>query len=197
MEGGTVKTRADSPAAQLRESAKVKLALARTHGTAFAKASRLLVKCLKTGHTILLCGNGGSAADAQHIATEIVGRFVRQRKGLAAIALTTDTSALTSISNDFGFEFSFARQVEALGRKGDVLVAFSTSGRSPNVLEAIRTARACGAAVIGMTGEGGGAMADMCDVLFAVPSKSTQRIQEAHITVGHILCEDIDAAFGS
>ena len=187
----------NSPSAQLRESARVKVAVARTMGAEFARSSRILIKCLKTGHKILLCGNGGSAADAQHIATEIVGRFLRRRKGLAAIALTTDTSALTSISNDFGFEFSFSRQVEALARKGDVLVAFSTSGKSPNVLEAIRKARSCGALVIGMTGEGGGAMKDMCDSLFAIPSTSTQRIQEAHITIGHILCEAIDEAFGS
>jgi len=187
----------NSPAAQLRESARVKVAIARTMGGEFTKSARILIKCLKTGHKILLCGNGGSAADAQHIATEIVGRYVRRRKGLAAIALTTDTSALTSISNDFGFEFSFSRQVEALARKGDVLVAFSTSGKSPNVLEAIRQARACGALVVGMTGAGGGAMKDMCDSLFAIPSGNTQRIQEAHITIGHILCEAIDEAFGS
>ncbi len=189
--------RGPSPAAALRESARVKLSLARTHGTAFAKAARLLVKCLKSGHKILLCGNGGSAADAQHIATEIVGRFVRRRQGLPAVALTTDTSALTSIGNDFGFEFVFARQVEALARRGDILVAISTSGKSPNVLEAITEARARGASVIGLTGEGGGAMAGRCDALFAVPSRNTQRIQESHITIGHILCEAIDEAFGS
>lgn len=187
----------NSPAAQLRESARVKMAISRTMGKEFSRSGRILVKCLKTGHKILLCGNGGSAADAQHIATEIVGRFVRRRKGLAAIALTTDTSALTSISNDFGFEFSFSRQVEALARRGDVLVAFSTSGKSPNVLEAIRRARGCGAMVIGMTGEGGGAMKEMCDSIFAVPSGNTQRVQEAHITIGHILCGVIDEAFGS
>jgi len=181
-----------SPATELRESARVKLALARTHAGAFSSACRMLLRCVKSGHKILLFGNGGSAADAQHIATEIVGRFVRERRGLPAIALTTDTSALTSISNDYGFEYVYARQVQALARRGDVVVAISTSGNSPNVLEGIRAARKAGAGIIGMTGASGGAMARMCDTVFTVPSKSTQRVQEAHITIGHILCGAID-----
>jgi len=183
-----------SPASRLRESAAIKLALARTHAAVFSRASRILVKCLKTGHKILVFGNGGSAADAQHIATELVGRFIRERRGLPAIALSTDTSALTAISNDYGFENVFARQVQALARRGDTVVAISTSGNSPNVLEGIRAARKAGAGVIGLAGAGGGAMAGRCDAIFMVPSKSPPRIQETHITIGHILCEAIDEA---
>jgi len=181
-----------SPAMRLRESAGVKLALARTHGAIFIKASRLLVKTLKTGHKVLVFGNGGSAADSQHIAAEITGRFSRERRGYPAIALTTDTSVLTSVSNDYGFDLVYARQVQALARRGDLVIAISTSGNSPNILEGIRAARIAGASVLGFTGAGGGAMASLCDIIFAVPSKSTPRIQEAHITIGHILCEAID-----
>ena len=186
-----------TPAMRLRESAAVKLAMARTHAAVFARASRLLVRTLKSGHKILVFGNGGSAADAQHIAAEITGRFSRERRGYPAIALTTDTSVLTSVGNDYGFERVYSRQVQALARRGDMVIAISTSGNSPNILEGIRSARAAGASVLGLTGVGGGAMAKLCDILFAVPSKSTPRIQEAHITIGHILCEAIDEAFGS
>jgi len=192
----TRKTRA-TPAQILRESASIKLALARTHAGVFSRASRLMVRALKTGHKILVFGNGGSAADAQHIAAEITGRFSRERRGYPALALTTDTSVITSVANDFGFEQVYARQVQALARRGDLVIALSTSGNSPNILEGIRAARKAGAAVIGLTGAGGGAMAQMCDIIFAVPSKSTPRIQEAHITIGHILCEATDEAISS
>ncbi len=185
-----------NPAASLKESAAVKIELARTHARNFARAAAMLVKCLKSGHKVLLFGNGGSAADAQHIATEIIGRFVRERRPFPAIALTTDTSAITSISNDYGFDRLFARQVEGLAARGDVVVAISTSGSSPNVLAGIKAARARGARVIGLTGAGGRALAARCDVAFMVPSRFTPRIQEAHITIGHILCEAIDDALG-
>jgi D-sedoheptulose 7-phosphate isomerase len=183
-------------AARLRGSARVKLAVARTQGTVFDRAGRLLVAALKSGRKVLLFGNGGSAADAQHIATELVVRFVKTRRALPAIALTTDTSTLTAASNDFGFRRVFARQVEALASPGDVAIALSTSGTSPNVLAGIRSARARGASVIGLTGGRGRAMARLCDACFVVPATYTPYIQEAHIAIGHILCELVDEEFG-
>jgi D-sedoheptulose 7-phosphate isomerase len=150
------------------------------------------VETLRGGRTILLAGNGGSAADAQHIAAELVGRFAYDRPGLAAIALTTDTSALTAIANDHGFDRVFARQVEALGRPGDMLIAISTSGRSPNVIAALQAARARGIATVGLTGQHPGPMAPWCDHVLAMPSPETPRVQEAHILVGHIICSLIE-----
>ena len=143
----------------------------------------------------LVCGNGGNAADAQHIAAEFTGRYERERKALPAIALTTDTSALTAVSNDFGFERVFARQVEALGQPGDCLLAISTSGQSANVIAAVMTARNIGCTVLGMTGIYGKKLASLCDACILVPSDRTARIQEAHITIAHIWCEMIDEAF--
>jgi D-sedoheptulose 7-phosphate isomerase len=143
---------------------------------------------LRAGGTILIAGNGGSAADAQHIAAELVGRFAYDRPGLAAIALTTDTSALTAIANDHGFERVFARQVEALGRKGDMFIGISTSGRSPNVIAALQTARTRGLTTVGLTGQHPGPMGPLCDHVLAIPSTDTPRIQEAQILVGHIMC---------
>jgi D-sedoheptulose 7-phosphate isomerase len=145
------------------------------------------------GKKVLLCGNGGSAADAQHIAAELVGRFVIERRPLAAIALTTDTSALTAIANDYGYDAVFARQVRALGAAGDVAFAISTSGRSPSVLRAAEACRELGITTIGLTGGDGGALAGMVDVTLRV-SASTQsaRIQETHILVGHVICELVD-----
>ena len=137
---------------------------------------------------ILLCGNGGSAADAQHLAAEFVNRFLIDRRPLPAVALSTDTSILTAVGNDFGFELVFAKQVQALGRPGDVLMAMSTSGNSPNVLSALRAGRESGMITLGLTGEGGGKMRGMCDHLLAVPSSQTPLIQEVHITIGHLLC---------
>jgi D-sedoheptulose 7-phosphate isomerase len=146
-----------------------------------------IAEVLAAGGKVLLCGNGGSAADCQHIAAELVGRFGRERRALAAIALTVDTSALTAIANDYSFDRVFARQVEALGRKGDALLAISTSGRSKNVLEALRAARGLGMRTLALTGEGGRGMeADLC---LAVPSRETPRVQECHILLGHVLCE--------
>lgn len=149
-------------------------------------------RALAKGHKVLFCGNGGSAADSQHLAAEFVGRFQKERKGLPAIALTVDTSILTSVANDYGYDTVFARQVQALGERGDVLIGISTSGNSQNVLLAIETAKAKGLACIGMTAEGGGKMAEVCDICLAVPSKVTARVQEMHILMGHILCELVD-----
>ncbi len=149
---------------------------------------------LARGGKILLMGNGGSAADSQHIAAELVGRFQKERRGLAAVALTTDTSILTSVGNDYGFEHVFARQVEALCRPGDVVIGISTSGNSANVVRAIEAGKAVGAVTVALTGEGGGKLGSMCDLTLAMPSRVTARIQEGHILIGHILCELIDDA---
>ncbi len=158
-------------------------------------AAELLRDAVLAGKKILLCGNGGSAADAQHIAAELVGRFVVERRPLAAIALTVDSSALTAIANDYGYEHVFSRQVEALGSEGDVLIAITTSGSSKNVLAAVAAARSRGMKVLGLTGARGAAFAASCDAGVAVPSTNTARIQELHITIGHVLCEVVDEAF--
>ena len=150
---------------------------------------RLIAASMAQGGVLLVCGNGGSAADAQHIAAELTGRFFRDRKPLPALALHGNTSSLTAIGNDYGYDEVFAREVGAHGRKGDVLLAISTSGNSRNVLRAIEVARDKGMAVIGLTGSDGGKMRDLCDVCLCVPSASTPRIQECHILVGHTICE--------
>lgn len=154
--------------------------------------ARAMTASLRVGGKILWCGNGGSAGDAQHLAAELVGRFQRERRGLPSLALTTDSSTLTSIANDYGFAAVFARQVEALGAAGDVLVGISTSGNSENVICALRTAREQGLVTVAFTGVGGGKMAGLADHLFAVPSRVTARIQEAHILAGHMLCDWIE-----
>lgn len=150
-------------------------------------------ECLQRGGKILIMGNGGSAADSQHIAAEIVGRYKRERRGLPSIALTTDTSILTSVGNDFGFEFIFSRQVEALCTPLDVVVGLSTSGNSNNVVRAIETAKEIGATTVAMTGGSGGKLASLCDYSLIMPSSDTPRIQEAHIFVGHSLCDLLEA----
>jgi D-sedoheptulose 7-phosphate isomerase len=160
---------------------------------AAAQATAISIAALRAGRKLLFCGNGGSAADAQHWAGELVSRFHYDRPGLPAIALTTDSSILTAIGNDYGYDRVFARQVEALGVAGDVLVAISTSGNSPNVVAAIEAARAQGLATIGFTGQGGGRMAALCDVCIRIPSTSTPRIQEGHEVLGHALCALIEA----
>jgi D-sedoheptulose 7-phosphate isomerase len=149
----------------------------------------LIARSMAAGGALLVCGNGGSAADAQHIAAELTGRFFRDRKPLRALALHANTSSLTAIGNDYGYDEVFAREVGAHGRAGDVLLAISTSGNSRNVVRAIETAREKGMAVIGLTGAAGGRMRDLCDVCLCVPSSSTPRIQECHILVGHTICE--------
>jgi D-sedoheptulose 7-phosphate isomerase len=151
--------------------------------------ARTMAEALHRGNQILWCGNGGSAGDSQHLAAEIVGRFRRERRGLPSIALTTDTSILTAVANDYGYEAVFSRQVEALGREGDVLVGISTSGNSHNVICAIEMAKRYGVTTVAFTGKGGGRMAELADHLFAVDSRDTARVQEAHILAGHMLCD--------
>lgn len=152
----------------------------------------IATEALKNGNKILLCGNGGSAADAQHIAAELSGRYKVERKGLAGIALTTDTSVLTAVGNDFGFDRIFDRQVEALARSGDVLIGISTSGHSKNVVRALSLARNMECRTIGLSGRDGGVMSEFCDINIIVPSDDTARIQEMHIMIGHIMCHAID-----
>jgi D-sedoheptulose 7-phosphate isomerase len=156
------------------------------------RAGEMLCNTLSDSKKILICGNGGSAADAQHIAAELVGRYEKQRQSWPAIALTTDTSALTALSNDFGYEEVFSRQVAGLANAGDLLIAISTSGKSANVLRAAEKARELGCHVVGLAGENGEPLASLCDVLVAIPSTRTSRVQEAHITIGHLWCEMVD-----
>jgi D-sedoheptulose 7-phosphate isomerase len=163
---------------------------------AVARAAEIVTDALRAGRKILFAGNGGSAADAQHLATEIVVRFVVDRPALPAIALTTDGSLLTAAGNDLGFEHVFSRQVLGLGQKGDVFVALSTSGRSPNVLAAAKAARERGLAVIGFTGQRGDALAALCDVTLRVPSTTTALIQQVHMAAGHTICAIAEEAFG-
>ncbi len=178
----------------LLESARVKQELAESHAGRLAGVAELLVACFRAGGKVLLFGNGGSAADAQHLAAEWTGRLGRERPALPAIALTANTSELTCLGNDYGFDRIFARLVEAHGREGDVAIAISTSGNSPNVLEGVRIARERGLRTVALTGRGGGALADRVEVALVVPSSDTQRIQEAHIALGHALCELVDEA---
>ena len=158
-------------------------------------AANLCIDTLKNGGKILIFGNGGSAADAQHIAAELVGRYKVERKGLPAIALTTDTSALTSIGNDYGYARVFDRQVEALANKGDVVIGISTGGSSGNVISALKLAKGMGCKTIGFSGRDGGEMNDVCNVNLVVPAEDTPRIQEMHIVIGHTICHLIDQAF--
>lgn len=157
------------------------------------RGTALLARSLQGGGKLMFCGNGGSAADSQHLASEFTGRFVHDRRPLAAIALTTDSSQLSCIGNDYGFDQVFERPLRGLGRAGDVLVAISTSGHSPNVLRAVQAARELGIAVLGLLGRDGGAIAPLADVAIVVPSAVTARIQEAHILIGHSLCAAVEA----
>lgn len=175
----------------LRESAKLKIELSKNTGI-IEEIAKIVIGVYRQGKKVLVFGNGGSAADAQHIAAELVGRFNLEREGLAALALSTNTSILTALGNDYGFERIFARQVEALGEEGDCAIGISTSGNSPNVLEAIRIAKAKGLRTIGFTGAGGGKLAGEVEVYLAVPSNDTPRIQEVHITCGHIICQLVE-----
>jgi D-sedoheptulose 7-phosphate isomerase len=174
------------------ESVRVKTEFFAANTTLIAETAERMAQALKEGHKVLLFGNGGSAADAQHIAAEFVGRFIPDRIPLPAISLATDTSALTALGNDYGYNTVFSRQVQALGNAGDIAIGISTSGNSPNVLEAIDAARAKALLTIGFTGQDGGKMNGRTDLLFRVPSRMTPRIQETHITLGHVLCELID-----
>ena len=156
------------------------------------QAGQIVTDAIMRGNTILLCGNGGSAADAQHIAGELVGRFLKERGPMPAIALHTDSTVVTAIANDYGFDSIYERQVLAHARTGDVLIAITTSGNSNNILRAAKTARELGVTVIGLTGGDGGSLHSLCDLCLVVPSKHTPRIQEMHILIGHILCEIAD-----
>jgi D-sedoheptulose 7-phosphate isomerase len=171
-----------------RESAAVKLRFVEESSARIETVARQMAEVLRRGGKLLFLGNGGSAADAQHLAAEFVNRFLVDRKALAALALTTDSSVLTSIGNDLGIEQLFSRQIEALARPGDLVVAISTSGNSPNVLRAVEAARRLGCKTVGLTGGSGGSLATAVDDAFVVPSKETPRIQETHITLGHALC---------
>jgi D-sedoheptulose 7-phosphate isomerase len=179
----------------LREAERVVRRTARLAPPAVAAGAECLVASLESGGTIYFCGNGGSAADAQHLSTELSGRFLMERAALPAMALTTNTSALTAIGNDYGYRYVFSRQLEGMGTPGDVLVAITTSGRSPNVIEAVRTARRMGMAVVGITGPKGKAFARMCDVALVTPGASTSPyIQAGHLVMGHAMCELVERA---
>jgi D-sedoheptulose 7-phosphate isomerase len=181
--------------AQFAESAQLKLQAAQALAEPIARAGTLLAEALRGGGKVLACGNGGSAADAQHFAAELINRFEIERAPLAAVALTTDSSTLTSIANDYAYEQVFAKQVRGIGRRGDVLLAISTSGNSANVVEAMRAAHELGVGVVALTGNGGGRMGAMLaagDLHICVPHKRTARIQEVHLLVLHCLCDGID-----
>ncbi len=174
------------------ESVALKQAFFGANAQRVAALAQAICDALGGGNKVLLFGNGGSAADAQHIAAEFVGRFQKERRALPAVALSTDTSILTCVGNDFGFNKIFARQVQALGRPGDIAIAISTSGNSPNVLEAVQTANEMGLVTVGLTGKDGGKLGAMVEHHLNVPHSSTARVQEVHITIGHILCQLVD-----
>jgi D-sedoheptulose 7-phosphate isomerase len=175
-----------------RESTDVKLRFIERNAEGLLQVVRIIVKAFKEGNKVLLFGNGGSAADAQHMAAEFVNRFLIERPPLPAIALTTDTSILTSVANDYGFADVFAKQVKALGRKGDVAIAISTSGTAANVIKAVKVARDMGIQTVGLTGKDGGELARAVDLALLVESQNTARIQEVHITIAHVVCEMVD-----
>ena len=171
----------------------------KTFATMQNEFSRLLeacTKCISNGGKIMFFGNGGSASDAQHLATELTVRFIKDRKPIPAIALTTDTSTLTAIGNDFGFDHLFSRQIEALGKKGDIAIGISTSGTSPNILGGLKMAHEKGLINVGFSGRDGGTMPNLCDICLIVPSHITSRIQEMHITLGHMLCGALEQKLG-
>ena len=180
---------------EFEEHLKTSQATFESIGHSVEVAAKLCIDCLKNGNKILLFGNGGSAADAQHIAAELVGRYKTERTSLAAIALTTDTSALTAIGNDFGYDRVFDRQVEALANSGDVAIGISTGGSSANVASALKLAKDLDCKTIGFSGRGGGEMNELCDINIVVPAQATARIQEMHIVIGHTICHLIDLAF--
>jgi D-sedoheptulose 7-phosphate isomerase len=180
---------------EFSEHLKTSKATLESIGPSVEVATKLCIGSLKNGGKIFIFGNGGSAADAQHIAAELVGRYKNERKGLAAIALTTDTSALTCIGNDYGYDRVFDRQIEALANKGDVAIGISTGGTSINVVNALKSANHLGCKTIGFSGRGGGEFNNTCDINIVIPATETARIQEMHILVGHIICQLIDLEF--
>jgi len=174
------------------ESIQVKQETLKKNLPQIIQAAEAMIKALKAGHKLFFCGNGGSAADSQHIAAEFVGRFQKERKAWPAIALTTDTSALTALGNDYTFDIVFSRQLQALGQKGDVLVAISTSGNSKNVIEAVKYAKSVGIVTVGVTGGNGGHLAGICDIAIVAASSKTARIQESHLVIFHSICELVE-----
>lgn len=178
-----------------KESIEVKKATLDQNKDKIVTAVKAVTRALKRKRKVILFGNGGSAADSQHIAAELIGRFQKERKALAAIALTTDTSILTALSNDYGYDIVFARQIEGLGQKGDIAFGISTSGHSKNVIEGIKKAKRKGLVTISLTGCGGGPLAKATDISLIVPSKNTARIQESHICIAHAICELVEKQF--
>ena len=176
----------------LKESIDVKNGLLKTQVDTIAKIVDIIVEAINNGKKLLVFGNGGSAADSQHIVAELIGRFKMERSPIPAIALSTNTSTMTALSNDYGYEASFKRQLEGLAKEGDVALGISTSGNAANVCEALKSAKKLRLKTIAMTGEDGGKVVKLADVTFKVPSKNTPRIQEAHITAGHIICELVE-----
>jgi len=187
-----VNTRHNEITERLEESAQVKKAMAESMVNEIGQMVDLIIAAYEAGGKVVLFGNGGSAADAQHIAGELVGQFKLKRQAFPAIALTTNTSILTAVANDYGYDVVFSRQIEALVNEKDVVIAISTSGNSPNVIDAIRTAKKKGAKTIGLTGGDGGKLAKVADLVLIVPSDNPTRMQEAHITIGHIVCELVE-----
>ncbi len=182
----------DRVVSAFKESSEIKMKFAQQYKEKILEVGKEIVSAIERGNKVLLFGNGGSAADAQHIAAEIVGRFRRERRGLPAIALTTDTSILTAVGNDYGFETVFERQIEALCNPGDVAIGITTSGNSENVIRALKRANEIGAVTVAFTGGSGGRVVEIVQHSFIVPSHETPRIQECHITLGHVLCEILD-----
>ena len=180
---------------EFSEHIKVSVETIKSIGKPIEIAAKICIDSLKNGNKILIFGNGGSAADAQHIAAELVGRYKTERKGIPAIALTTDTSAITAIANDYGYFHVFDRQVEALANKGDVAIGISTGGGSANVISALKLAKDIECKTIGFSGRDGGDMSTLCDINLVVPAEDTPRIQEMHIVIGHTICHLIDQAF--
>jgi D-sedoheptulose 7-phosphate isomerase len=182
---------------QIRESCAVKQSLAPEFISRLCEISERTAKALKDGGCVFFCGNGGSAADAQHLAAEFVGRFRLERSPLPSVALTTNSSLLSAVANDYGYDQVFSRQIRAFGKPGDILIAISTSGMSPNILLAAREAKQCGLFTVGLTGRSGGRLRECTDVLLNVPSDDTPRIQESHILVGHIFCDLVETLLSS
>jgi D-sedoheptulose 7-phosphate isomerase len=179
----------------LQQGAELRIKVAKECGRAIVEAASAITECLRAGGKLLFFGNGGSAADAQHLAAEFVGRFVKERHGLSAVALTTNSSILTAVGNDYGFDQIFARQIEALGRAGDVAIGISTSGKSPNVVAAIKEAKKRQLKTIGLSGRDGGELSKCVEIAITVASENTAQIQECHIAIGHIFCELAEKEF--